>query len=205
MVRRNSRYDSVNLDAGHTFCADCSFRLRVFGGVEVARVGQTLSGSFQSPDGTASHGYTTDLSYTGAGPRLGLRSQYVLGDAQFIGEVAGAGLIGTSQGRIDFSTTSPALGVNNQSLTSPNATQVVPSIHAKLATAYAFPSSSYGQLRIEAGWQASVYFNVVSQYALTSVPTAPVIPPVGIFLATAQRVQSNFTDQGPYVTGSWAF
>src|ERR1700692_1023173 len=29
-------YDSVKLDGGHTFCAECSFQLRVFGGVEFA-------------------------------------------------------------------------------------------------------------------------------------------------------------------------
>ena len=44
-------YNAVNLDAGHTFCAECSFQLRAFGGVEVARIGQNLTGTFQSPDG----------------------------------------------------------------------------------------------------------------------------------------------------------
>lgn len=198
-------YDSVNLDGGHTFCADCSFRLRVFGGVEAARLSQTLSGTFQSPDATASTGYTNYSSFVGAGPRLGLSGRYVLGDAQFIGEVAAAGLIGNAESRIDFATISPALGLNNQSLTSPDATQVIPALHAKLATAYTLPPSSYGALRIEAGWQASIYFNVVSQYSLNSVPTAPVIPPVGIYLATAQHHRVNFTNQGPYVTGSWSF
>jgi hypothetical protein len=94
---------------------------------------------------------------------------------------------------------------NNQSLTSPNATQVIPSIDARLATAYAFPPSNYGVFKIEAGYQAAVYFNAVSQYSLTSVPTALMLPPVGIFLATQQHLQSNFTDQGPYLAGSWAF
>jgi hypothetical protein len=28
---------------------------------------------------------------------------------------------------------------------------------------------------------------------------------VGVYLATAQHLQSHFTTQGPYVTGSWAF
>jgi len=37
------------------------------------------------------------------------------------------------------------------------------------------------------------------------VPTSLMLPPVGVFLATAQHLQSNFTTQGPYVTGSWAF
>jgi hypothetical protein len=199
-------YDSVKLDGGHTFCADCSFQLRAFGGVEFARIGQNLGGAFLDPDGSASMSYTTPSMFTGAGPRLGLKGQYALGDVQFIGEVAGAGLIGTSQARINVSTISPAIvGPNNQSLTSPNATQVVPSIEARLATAYAFPANTYGQFKIEAGYQAAVYFDAVSHYALTSVPTAPMIPPVGIFLSTAQHLQSNFTDQGPYVTGSWLF
>ena len=135
-----------------------------------------------------------------------MKGQYAIGDLQFLGEVAGAALVGTAKSSINFSTLSPALvGPNNQSLTSPDATQVIPSIDARLATAYVFPPSNYGLFRIEMGYQAAVYFNAVSQYSLTSVPTALMIPPAGIYLATAQRLQSNFTDQGPYVTGSWLF
>ncbi len=199
-------YDSVKFDGGHTFCAECSFQLRVFGGVEFARISQTLTGLFESPDGTASSSYTTPSLFTGAGPRVGLKGQYALGDFQFIGEFAGAGLIGTSQSRINFSTTSPTLVGNNQSLTSPNATQLIPSIDARLATAYTFPSSTYGVFKIEVGYQAAVYFNAVNQYSLTQVPVnVPMIPPVGVFLATEQHLQSNFTDQGPYLTGKWLF
>ena len=164
-------YDSVNFDGGHTFCAECSFQLRVFGGVEFARIGENLSGTFQSPDGTASNGYTNFSLFTGAGPRLGVKGQYALGNFQFIGEFAGAGLIGTSQSRINFFTTSPTLTGNSQALTSPSATQVIPSIDARLATAYIFPPGDYGQFRIEMGWQAAVYFDAVSQYSLTQVPT----------------------------------
>jgi hypothetical protein len=40
------------------------------------------------------------------------------------------------------------LGGNNQSLTSPNATQVIPSVDARSATAYAFPPSNYGVFKI---------------------------------------------------------
>ena len=199
-------YDSVDLDGGHTFCAECSFQLRVFGGVEVARIGENLTGIFQSPDSLASSANTTYSMFTGAGPRLGVKGQYALGDFQFIGEIAAASLIGSSQSRIDFSTASPALGINNQSLTSPNATELIPSIDAKLAAAYTFPPSKYGQFKIEAGYQAAVYFNAVSQYyALTQVPTSLMLPPEGVYLATAQHLQSDFTDQGPYLTGSWQF
>ncbi|MFZ2065272.1 MAG: Lpg1974 family pore-forming outer membrane protein [Xanthobacteraceae bacterium] len=82
----------------------------------------------------------------------------------------------------------------------------MPSIDARLATAYTFAPTSYGVFKIEAGCQATVYFNAINQYSLTQVPVnVPMIPPVGVFLATEQHLQSNFTDQGPYVTGSWAF
>jgi hypothetical protein len=200
-----SKYDAVNLDGGHTFCAVCPFQLRVFGGVEYARIGQNLSGLFQSSDGTASNGYATTSLFNGAGPRLGLKGQYELGDFKLIGELAAAGLIGTSQSRINFSTNSPAVGPNNQALTSPSATQVIPSIDARLAASYTFPLSSYGPVTIELGYKTAVYFNSVSQYSLTNVPTSLTLPPVGIYLATEQHLQSNFTDQGPYMTGSWAF
>jgi hypothetical protein len=103
-------YDAVNLDAGHTFCAECSFQLRAFGGVEVARIGQNLSGIFHSPDGAAASANTVTSLFTGAGPRLGMKGQYALGDFQLIGEVAGAALIGTAQSRIDFTTIFSALG-----------------------------------------------------------------------------------------------
>jgi len=199
-----SAYDAVNFDGGHTFCAECPFQLRAFGGVEFARIGQNLSGLFQSADSSASSGYTTNSLFTGAGPRLGLKGGYVLGAFQFLGEVAGAGLIGTAQSRINFTTVSPALvAVNNQSLTSPNATQVIPSIDARLAAAYSFPLTHYGLFKIEVGYKAAVYFNAVSQYSLTQVSTT--LPPVGVFLATEQHSQSSFTDEGPYLTGSWLF
>ena len=97
-----SKYDAVNLDGGNTFCIECPFQMRLFGGVEVAHIGQNLNGLFESPDGTASSGYTTTSSFTGAGPRLGFKGQYALGDIQFIGEVAAAALIGTSQSPHQF-------------------------------------------------------------------------------------------------------
>ena len=198
-------FDVINLDAGYTFCADCSFQMRAFGGVSVARIGQNLSGLFESPNGAASSGYTVNSMFTGAGPRLGIKGQYSIGNIQFIGEAAAAALIGSAQSRIDFTTLSPAFGLSSQYLTSPNATRVVPSIDARLATAYTFAPSAYGSLKVEAGYKAAVYFNAVNSYELTQVPTSLTLPPVGIYLATQQHLLSNFTNHGPYVTASWSF
>jgi hypothetical protein len=198
-------YDAVNLDGGHTFCAECDFQFRAFGGVGFARIGQNLTGLFQGTDGLASSSNTTHSLFTGAGPRIGMKGQYALGDFHLIGELATAALIGTEESSINFTTVSPAAGTNNQSLTSPNATRVIPNIDARLAADYVFPASEYGLFKIEVGYRASVYFNAVNQYTLTQVPTSLMLPPQGIFLATQLHSQSNFTDQGPYVTAKWAF
>lgn len=199
----NFHYDAVNLDGGHTFCAECPFQLRVFGGVEFAGIGQDLSGLFQSAGGVASSGYTDHSLFTGVGPRLGLKGQYGFGDVQLIGEAAAAGLVGTAKSRMDFTTNTAVVGLNNQALTSPDATQLIPSVDARLAAAYTFAPGDYGQFRLELGYQAAIYFNAISQYSLTEVSTTA--PPVGVFLATEQHSQSNFTNHGPYLTGSWAF
>jgi hypothetical protein len=207
----NSKYDAVNLDGGHTFCADCPFQLRVFGGVEFARINQSVTGMFQSTDGLTTAANITSSVFTGAGPRSGLKGDYAIGNFQFFGETAVAGLIGTAQSRINFSATSPALaglGIaspNNQALTSPNETQVVPSFDARFGTAYIFPPSTYGQFKVELGYQAAVYMNAINRYALTLVTVPPVAGSVGVFLATQQHLQSNFTTQGPYLTASWLF
>jgi hypothetical protein len=202
-------YDSANLDAGHTFCGDCSFQLRVFGGAEFARINQDLTGTFQSLDGLTSASNTTNSLFTGAGPRLGMKGQYALGNFQFFGEMAAAELVGTAQSRINFSATStaaPGLAQPNvQALTSPNKTQVVPSLDAKLGSAYTFPPGNFGQFKIEAGYQVAVYMNAINHYALTQVSVPPVPASVGVFLATAQHLQSNFTTQGPYLTAGWSF
>lgn len=202
-------FDSVNLDVGHTFCTSCAFQLRVFGGVEFARINQNLTGTFESNDGLNTASNTTHSSFSGAGPRVGVRGQYAVGSLQFFGEGAVAALIGTTQTRINFSATSTALpGLaqpNNQALTSPDETQVVPSFDVRVGTAYVFPPSYYGQLRIELGYQAAMHMNASNQYALTQVSIPPAPASVGVFLATAEHLQSNFTTHGPFLIAVWAF
>jgi hypothetical protein len=201
----HTAYDAINLAAGHTFCDACEFQLRAFGGVGIARIGQDLTGLFESPGAAQSATNTNHSRFTGAGPRLGMEGQYALGDFRLIGELATTALVGTEQSSINFTTVSPLAGLNNQVLTSPNATRVIPNIDARLAAAYVFPPSLYGVFKVEVGYRASVYVDAVSQYTLTQVPTMLILPPAGIYLATQLHSQSSFVDQGPYVTAKWAF
>lgn len=203
-----TQYDAADLSAGHAFCADCPFALQVFGGVEYARLGETLTGTFQDTATSTFHSYVSSSLFNGAGPRLGIKGQYNFGSFQLFGEAAGAGLIGTSKNNINFTTVSPALAAlgittNYQSLTSPNATQVVPAFDAKVGTAYTFPATGYGIFKLELGYQVAVYFDAVNQYALSNVAGSPLSG--GVYLATEQQVKSNLTVQGPYLQGSWLF
>ena len=166
--------------------------MRVFGGVEFARLGENLTGAFQA--GATSHSDTTSSLFTGAGPRVGARGQYNVGQFQFFGEAAGAGLIGTSRrAGIDFTTASPllsAIGIttNNQALTSPNATQVVPSFDARFG-APTFPLSDYGFFKVELGYQVAVYFDAVNEYALSNVAGSPLAS--GVYLATRAAAENQ--------------
>ena len=219
-------YNAINLEGGHTFCVDCDFQFRPFVGVQIADLSQSLTGTFTNALGAHYNAYnglnsvsnTTSSKFTGAGPRLGIGSQYNWNDFQVLGKLGAGLLIGTQQSRYTETTTCttgcvPALTYNGSSIannhqtySSPNTTQVIPTLDAKVAAAYAFAPTIYGQFKLELGWQAATYFNTVSQYTLTSlcpcdIPNAT----TGIYLATGQHSLNNFTVQGPYVTGKWAY
>ncbi len=202
-------YDAVNIDGGLFLSDGGTARVRIFAGLQYARIGEELSATFQSEDGLLSNANVTDSLFNGVGPRLGLRAECLQDNFCFVGEFGASALSGKMQSRIDFAATSPALaglGItppNVQALTSPEATQVIPGIDSKLGVGYTFCGHECGRFRIEAGYQAAVYVDAVSQYALSEVVTPPVDQSVGVYLRTAERVQSNFTVHGPDLTASW--
>lgn len=220
-------YDAVNIEGGHTFCPECAFQFRPFAGVEFVDINNSQSGAFSNAAGAQVHtngpnstSNRVTSKFTGIGPRGGASATYNWGDIQFIGKFGGGLLIGTQQSNFEAITTctdgctgagittptSYAIVGNYQTWTSPSSTKVVPTIDTKLAAAYSFAPTSYGQFKIEAGYQAAVYFNVANQYHLTNVvPAANGSAPTGIYLATGSRTQNNFFVQGPYLSGKWAY
>lgn len=198
------RYDAVNFEAGHQWGAGSPFQLRVHGGVQYANITQNLTGSFSDYAGTNIQSNTTASTFSGAGPRFGVNAQFNRRRFQLLGDMALIGLIGTQRSRMDFFTTSPALANNVQSFTSPNATQIVPGLDSRLGGSYCLPLGN-GCLKIEAGYQAVAYVNAINSYSLTQVTTPTTVSSVGVFFATAQHVQNNFTAHGPYLQGTWSF
>jgi hypothetical protein len=211
-------YDAVNLQAEMLVGVGCHVQVRPFAGIQVARIGETLSANFQSADGTLSFTDVSRSLFTGAGPRLGIELHYVAGNLELFGGIAGSALIGTRQSHIDFFAGSPldalaGLTPNFQVLTSPSLTQVIPCIDAKLAARYAIPLGNCGILKCEAGYQAAVYLGAINQYSLSEVENNLVADKAGtpettgsaVFLRTAVEYQSNFFVHGPYVTFSLQF
>ena len=136
-----------------------------------------------------------------------MKSQYALGDFQFISEVAAAALIGNTTSRIDMTTVNGNLAEpTNQYLASPKAVQVIPSLNGKLAAAYSFPIQQFRAVPDRGGLSCGGLFQCREPvFNDTSADKSPVLPPNGIYLATAQRFQSNYTDHGPFVTGNLKF
>lgn len=198
-------YDAANFEAGHLWRAGRPFQIRTFGGVQVGSVKQDLTGRFADYADTVSTTYTSFSQFVGAGPRFGVNTSFNRGNLQFVGDMAAFALIGPSKLRQSFDTVSATFpGGNPQSFSSPNATQVVPGFDSRLGGAYSF-ALGRGIFKIEAGYQAAVYINAINSYSLTQVATPPVVGGVGVFMATAEHLQNNFTAHGPYFSSSYAF
>jgi hypothetical protein len=211
-------YDAVNLQAELLLGVGRNVQVRTFAGIQGASIGATLTGTFRSADGSLGFIDASRSSFTGAGPRLGMELHYLAGNLDLLGGIAGAALIGTRQSHIDMFASSPAntlagLTPNFQSLSSPNSTQVIPCIDARLAASYAVPLGDSAILRCEVGYQATVYINAINQYSLSEVensltadqPGTPETTGSTVFLRTAAEYQSNFFVHGPYLRLSLQF
>jgi hypothetical protein len=143
---------------------------------------------------------------------------YLAGNLDLLGGMAGSTLIGTRQSHMAFFANSPAdalagLTPNTQSLSSPNSTQVIPALDARLAARYAIPLGNFGVFKCEAGYQATVYINAINQFSLTEVensltadqPGTPETTGSTVFLRTATETQTNFLVHGPYMRFSFQF
>ena len=129
-----------------------------------------LNGAYPSLDGLTTASNTTESAFTGAGPRVGIKGQYAIGDFAFFGEAAGAGL------DRHFAESYQFLGAFHGGA-QPRPAQQPGSVlaqrnpggahfDARFGTVYAFPPTSYGQFKIEVGYQAAVFMNAINQYVL---------------------------------------
>jgi hypothetical protein len=204
-------YDSVNLEMGHLLTDGSPAQVRVFGGVQYARIGEELTGKFSSYNQEYTSQNTNTSLFNGVGPRLGMEAGVVRGRFDLLGQIAGSALVGRQENRLDFATVAPNLpnlGItppNEQSIVSPNATRVIPSIDSKLGAGFTIPMQNGSIVRVEAGYQAAVYINAISQYAISDVVLPPNVQEIGVFLESAYHDHNNFAVHGPYASASWVY
>lgn len=203
----NYEYDAVNLDFGHRVSFGGPAQIRLFAGLQYASISQTLAAAFQSFDRAYYIDNATLSTFNGIGPRLGMELDFTHGNFDLLGELAVSTLIGNMQSRLDFSSVDPNFSglPNAQSLTSPDAIQVIPALQTKIGAGYTFGGRDSGRLRIEGGYQAAVYMNAINEYAISDVVLPAGVQQLGIFLRTQDHQQSNFTAHGPYLSATWTF
>jgi hypothetical protein len=181
--------------------------LRVFGGLQFARIGEELTASFQTLDAITQNGYTNESLFTGAGPRIGVKAERGVGHFDLLGEIAGSVLLGSMKSRLDFSAISPMYPVtpNTQSITSPDITRVVPCIDSRFGTGYTISTANHGNVRFEVGYQLAVYVSAINEYSISQVVVPANVQGVGVFLRTETPLQNDFTAHGPYLSCKWEF
>lgn len=203
------KYDLVNLDAGHTFCAECFFQLRVFGGAEFARINQNLTGSFLEPgrpyDRIKHHQFDVYRRRAATGTERPVRRRRL----SILRRGCG--------GRVDRHCAE--LHQFFSHLHSGARPRPAQQPGSDIAQRNPGGSELRRQVRHGLRFSAQQLRTIKDRIGLSggdiheyrqSVCADPSIGSsrpckCGVFLATAQHLQNTFTTQGPYVTASWAF
>lgn len=219
-------FDSIELNVGKQFNFAPFFQAKLFGGINILRIHQTITTTFSdyagTPPTTITYGLPPDpffnfqtkntSRYLGAGPDLGINAQfkscYGFG---VMGELVGTVTAGTIKVEDDFDSSSRLLilaGLNpsHQEITSPNMTQIVPGVHAKLGLTYNWLWRNTLDLSLEAGYRIAYYIDAISDVNPATLVQAGFSVLTPEFATGTMAIQSTdtrdrpFGYQGPYVT-----
>ncbi|HEY5235036.1 MAG TPA: Lpg1974 family pore-forming outer membrane protein [Rhabdochlamydiaceae bacterium] len=205
-------FDQGNLDYGIYINFGSRLETNVYAGVSVARIAQTVSSKFSSLDGTTTRSLKIPSTYLGAGPQLGLDFDYrIVNGFHFSGEASASLFVGTQKNHTKYRTVSPALAglgiaVNHQKTSVHKKTQVVPALEGKLGLSYFYTTCNF-MFKIEAGYQAQVYFSAIQSTNMGSEVLLPPITPntTGVYARTFEPETSNFALAGPYLMIDFGF
>jgi len=191
-------YDAVDLTFGQKIDVGQRVRLHPFAGLRYTDIDNTDKITYE---GTSATGGITTLHTTnsriksefqGVGPRFGSDAQVNLGGGfMVVGRVGMSLLIGdkdekfsSTQFTADSSGLVSPTTISISDNTSSN-TRVVPELDARLGIAYAYNWHNGTGLGVEAGWEATNYFNAVDDSLIGFVDTS--------------SHEADFSMQGPYL------
>jgi Legionella pneumophila major outer membrane protein precursor len=208
----NHQFDAVNFYFERPLIRDPCFKTTFFGGVDFARIQQTLTSNFSNTDGTITRNIKTPTEFTGVGPGFGVDFGYDLcGTLSFTGETSISLLMGSISNSVTVLSNSPllpGLGItppNKQTTDVPNRTQIVPAFSGKLGFSYTTCCKG-GIITLDFGYQAQVYIDAIQSVDMSvEVTEPPEVSDVGVFALGFKRTLSNFLLSGPYLTVNLIF
>ena len=201
-------FDQANIISGLYVNFGDRLKTNLFGGVNFARIKQTLS-SFYSDFSGDSRSIVTPSLFSGAGPQLGMNFCYQIAQGfHLTGGSSGSLLVGPQKNNTTYKSISPlqvGAGVtppNPQTTTGKQQTQVVPGFEGKLGLSYVFNFCDHYMVKLEAGYKAEIYLNAIQSVDMGSevIDLTPSVSAVGVYARTFQNNLSNFALAGPYFT-----
>lgn len=210
-------FDEVNIRFGQQIYSGPCDRLvaDLFAGISYLHISQCFDSTYSDTTGTVSRTIAVPSAFKGAGPQVGVDFDYdICRRISFAGQVAAGIYVGHVKECTRFISRSPILDTlgdpnpNIQSTSTQKRLQIVPGIEERLGLAYTFRSwCSYFMMRVEAGYEAKVFFNALQSTDFSSgVIDVPIrASTAGVFARTFRRALSNFAVAGPYAAINFEF
>ena len=162
-VNGKYKFDAVNLELGQTIVTGQRSNIRIFGGLQFARIGTELSGTLNVLD---NDGDVTDSTALGSyesnlfaiGPRLGVEGNYqIVDNVSVVASAATSLLVGSLKTKdIDNE------GVSTETY---DKRTIVPGFEGKLGLRYSQAVGNDGTVSAELGYQVASYINAVKSQA----------------------------------------
>lgn len=209
------KYDTIDLNAGQYLNFGEQLRLRFLGGLSAGFLREEVSADYSGsrPVGPYAGPFNMNQkvtsNFSGVGPQLGLHADYV---SHYGFGLLGEGTISALIGGLKTNTKYVGSGVelqtvynqsiNYQTIKDETVTQVIPGLSGKLGVNYNRVIKNDMLFKIEAGYQAAVYMNAISQYLPSSLVLGQGLESGGIFVATMNHTLSNYSVHGPFLNFS---
>lgn len=215
----NYNFNSVLLNVGKIYDYNSNLQMRLFGGLNLLRLTQTIKTVFSDlagspPVATQAYALPADPAfyfqtkntsqYLGAGPDLGVNIQYKANNGLgVIGQFMGVLTAGSMNAKDNFTSASArlmALGntTSRQEISVPSSTEVVPGFNSKLGLFFDHSWRNSLNLSIEAGYRFAYYANAISGVSPATLVQPGVNVTIPEFATGTMAINSTATTNSPF-------
>lgn len=218
--------NSIFLNIGKNYDYNANLHIRVFGGLNLLRIRQTLRTVFSDYAGsppifTQAYGLPADpdfyfqtknsSQYQGIGPDLGVNIRLENNGVGLITQFSGALTAGSIHAVDHFRSASRRLmdngiATSSQEITTPSSKEVVPALDSKLGLFYEHTWKNACDLTIEAGYRLAYYINAIAKINPDTLVQAGANIAIPEFATGTMAINSttdsttSFNVKGPYIS-----